>query len=120
MIGLWRRQRSFGWERESLLIVVLWRRVGSEVCGGIGCVLPSSRSSQRGAERSHQWFDNEAVLANEDRIGDSRELQQHGAELGVEASDVDASDHPRRPPILEPNVHSVAVLLAPCLEIRRP
>ena len=37
----------------------------------------------------------EAVAAHEDGVSDARELQEHRAESGVEATHVDAGDHAR-------------------------
>ena len=84
---------------------------------GIVSVLPSSRCPQRGPKRTDHRFDNEAVPTNQDSAGGSGELQQQRTELGVEATNIDTSDHPHRLAILEPDVNPILVLAAPCLAL---
>src|SRR5215204_398521 len=113
-------QRSLGRDRQSLLVVVFRLRIGGKVGGWISRVPPRFRASQCSAEGSDERLNDETVPANENSAGDPRELQQHGAESGVEAANVDTSGHPRRLSVLRPNVDAIAVLLAPCLELRGP
>src|SRR5688500_10209809 len=107
-------------QRYHLPIVVFRLLVGGKVCGRINRVPPGLRRSQCSAEGSDEWLNDETVSTNENSAGDSRELQQHGAESGVEAANVDTSGHPRRLSILRPNVDAIAIRLAPCLELRCP
>src|SRR5688572_12411441 len=93
---------SFGWDRRSLFIIVLTFRVRGQEGRRVGRVSPGVGRSQCSAERSGAWLHHETVPANENRIGDTRELQQHGAEPGVQAPNVDTSSHASRLSILGP------------------
>src|SRR5436190_21191942 len=104
----------------TLFIIIVRLRVGGKVRGWIGCILPGLRRSQRRAEGSDERFHNKAVPTNENRVGDARELQQHGAKPGIEPANVDTSGHPRRLSVLGPNVDAIAILVAPPLELRCP
>ena len=85
--------------------------------GGIVREPPGLRTSKRRAERADERLDDNPILAHEHRIGDASELEEHRAELGVEAANIDKGRDARDAPVGVGDVDAVAVALAPGLNL---